>query len=93
MPSLRSRWLRGRWLRGWLLRRAYLQGRSDWLLDAELYRSRRAGGARVALDWQGTQLRARRQEGLGSPATRFHLAADVCRTAGSLRQALLLSRR
>jgi GT2 family glycosyltransferase len=76
----------------WLLRRAYLQGRSDWLLDAEELRARRGGGARVALSWLGHELQARRREGLRDPATRFHLATDVSRTLGALRQALGLRR-
>lgn len=76
----------------WVLRRAYLQGRSDWLLDAEEFRQRRAGGARVALSWLGSELRARRREGPLRPATAFHLVTDVSRTFGALRQALLLRR-
>ena len=76
----------------WLLRRAYLQGRSDWLLDADLFATRRAGGARVALSWLGTELGRRRAEGLRRPATAFHALTDVARTAGALRQALGLAR-
>lgn len=76
----------------WLLRRAYLQGRSDWLLDAEQLRARRAGGARVALSWLRGELRARTREGLGDPATAFHLATDLSRTLGALAQALVLAR-
>jgi GT2 family glycosyltransferase len=72
----------------WLLRRAYLQGRSDWMLDEELLRPRVGGGARVALSWLGTELGRRRREGLLRPATAFHLAADVSRTAGALGQGL-----
>ena len=76
----------------WLLRRAYLQGRSDWLLDADLFATRRAGGARVALSWLAAELRRRRREGLRRPATAFHAMTDVARTAGALRQALGLAR-
>ena len=76
----------------WLLRRAYLQGRSDWLLDAELLATRRAGGARVALSWLGTELGRRRREGLRRPTTAFHALTDVARTAGALRQGIGLAR-
>lgn len=78
--------------RRWLLRRAYLQGRSDWLLDAPAMRRRRAGGARIATTWLADELRVRRREGLRQPATAFHAAMDVARAAGSLRQAATLSR-
>ena len=78
---------------GWLLRRAYLQGRSDWLLDTDELRARRAGGARIALSWLGSELRSRGREGLLDPATAFHAATDVARTAGALGEALRLARR
>lgn len=77
---------------GWLLRRAYLQGRSDWILDAERLRGRRAGGARVALSWLAAQGRQRRQEGLASRAVALHAACDVARTAGALVQAVDVAR-
>ena len=74
--------------RRWLLRRAYLQGRSDWLLDEAVLRRRRAGGARVALSWLESELAARRGDGLSRRDVRFHLATDVARTLGALRQGL-----
>jgi GT2 family glycosyltransferase len=74
--------------RRWLLRRAYLQGRSDWLLDEDVLRRRRAGGARVALSWLEGELAARRGDGLSHRDVRFHLATDVARTLGALRQGL-----
>ena len=74
--------------RWWLLRRAYLQGRSDWLLDEAQLRTRRAGGARVALSWLAKETARRRAAGLRRRAVRFHLLTDVARTAGALRQAL-----
>lgn len=74
--------------RGWLLRRAYLQGRSDWLLDEPLLRTRRAGGARVAASWLATEATRRASEGLSRREVRFHLATDVARTVGAVRQAL-----
>lgn len=76
----------------WLLRRAYLQGRSDWLLDAEQLSGRRAGGARVALGWLAEQSRRRRREGLRSLPVAFHAACDVARTAGALVEAGSLAR-
>jgi glycosyltransferase involved in cell wall biosynthesis len=77
---------------GWLIRRAYLQGRSDWLLDREVLAERRAGGARVALSWLASELAARRRDGLTDPATAFHALTDVSRTAGALRQGIRLAR-
>ena len=73
---------------GWLLKRAYLQGRSDWLLDEELMRQRALGGARVAVSWLGTELGRRRREGLLRRTTAFHLATDVSRTLGAVGQGL-----
>lgn len=81
LPAARAR-------RRWVLRRAYLQGRSDWLLDAETLSARRAGGARVAVDWLAHEVVRRRADGLGRPDVRFHLATDVARTLGALRQGL-----
>jgi glycosyltransferase involved in cell wall biosynthesis len=78
--------------RRWLLRRAYLQGRSDWLLDEDVLRHRALGGARVAASWLVTELGRRRAEGLGRREVRFHLAADLARTGGALRQGLGLRR-
>ena len=74
--------------RSWVLRRAYLQGRSDWLLDEQELRHRRAGGARVALSWLAGEAARRRAEGLARRTVRFHLATDVARTVGAVRQGL-----
>jgi GT2 family glycosyltransferase len=74
--------------RSWLLRRAYLQGRSDWLLDQVSLRQRRAGGARVALSWLRGELARRAAEGLSDPGTRFHAATDLARTLGAVGQGL-----
>jgi GT2 family glycosyltransferase len=74
----------------WILKRAYLQGRSDWRVDRQALRGRRAGGARVALSWWANQWSRRRAEGLRSPAVAFHAACDVARTAGALREATAL---
>ena len=74
--------------RRWLLQRAYLQGRSDWLLDEDVLRGRRAGGAKVAASWLGREVQRRRGESLGRREVRFHLATDVARTLGAVRQGL-----
>ena len=70
----------------WVLRRAWLQGRSDWRVDRAAMEQRRARGARVALAWLGAQLRLRRAEGLRVPVV-FHAACDAARTAGALVEA------
>ena len=71
----------------WILRRAYLQGRSDWLLDETTLRGRRGNGLAVAASWLAGQLRNRLREGLTRSSVVFHLACDLARTAGRLRQA------
>ena len=68
---------------GWVLRRAYLQGRSDWRVDRAALSQRRAAGARVATSWLGGELRRRGREGV-RPDVAFHAACDVARTAGAL---------
>ena len=76
----------------WLLRRAYLQGRSDWQVDEAELRSRRANGAKVAAAWLGGQLRQRLDEGVQRSDVAFHLACDLARTAGRLREAVAWTR-
>jgi GT2 family glycosyltransferase len=71
----------------YLLRRAYAQGRSDWILDRELYSTRKLGGARVAVGWLVAELGHRRREGLSKPAVAFHALCDAARISGSLREA------
>ena len=70
----------------WLLRRAWLQGRSDWRMDRAELAARRLGGARVAGAWLAGELRARRRE---RPDRRmaFHAACDLARTGGALVEA------
>ncbi len=70
----------------WLLRRAWLQGRSDWRVDRAELAARRLGGARVALHWLARELRLRGQEGPDA-RTAFHAACDLARTAGALAEA------
>jgi GT2 family glycosyltransferase len=76
--------------RRWLLRRAYWQGRSDWMLWGTDHVDRRFSGARVgvtlASSWFRSQLRARRSDGLRSAPVAFHLACDVARVGGMLAQ-------
>lgn len=83
----------GRLNRRYLLRRAYGQGRSDWILDREPHAERKFGAARVATSWLGTELRRRRREGIFRPGVAFHALSDVVRTAGALREAARLSLR
>lgn len=73
--------------RGYLLRRAYAQGRSEWILDRELLSQRKLNGARVALGWLGHEFRLRWREGIHRPAVSFHVATDLARTFGALREA------
>jgi glucosyl-dolichyl phosphate glucuronosyltransferase len=76
----------------YLFKRAWAQGRSDWRLDADVLATRGLGGARVALSWLATEVKRRSREGLGHRKVAFHLALDVARTAGSLREATTLRR-
>jgi GT2 family glycosyltransferase len=71
----------------WVLRRAYLQGRSDWRVDRDLLQGRAARGARVAGSWLLGECRTRRAEGLASRAVAFHAACDAARTVGALVEA------
>lgn len=77
--------------RGYLLRRAYWQGRSDWLLDRSDHTARRFGGARVAvthtLRWWRAELHNRQGEGWRQPAVRFHALTDLARVAGTFVEA------
>lgn len=75
----------------YLLRRAWWQGRSDWLVDADALRARRLGGVRVAGSWLAGQLAFRRREGLTTRRVAFHALCDVCRTAGAVWQAARLA--
>jgi glycosyltransferase involved in cell wall biosynthesis len=77
--------------RRYLLRRAYAQGRSDWILDRDTLSQRRFGGARTATSWLGSELRARFKEGIFRPAVAFHAACDIARITGALRQAVAIS--
>lgn len=70
----------------WVVRRAYLQGRSDWRVDRADLAQRRAGGARVAASWLAGELRDRRREGPRVDVG-FHAVCDLARTAGALVEA------
>ncbi len=72
----------------WLLRRAFLQGRSDWIVDRDRLARRRLNGARIAISWLRAQLAIRMREGLASPEVAFHAVCDAARTVGALREAL-----
>jgi GT2 family glycosyltransferase len=71
---------------GWVLRRAYLQGRSDWRVDRERLQRRALHGARVATTWWWHELRRRAREG-PARAVAFHAACDTARTFGALAEA------
>jgi glucosyl-dolichyl phosphate glucuronosyltransferase len=79
--------------RRYMLRRAYAQGRSDWILDRESLSQRKLGAARVATSWLGTELGTRRREGFRRPEVAFHAACDVARTVGALREAAKMTLR
>jgi len=83
----------GRVTRRYLLKRAYAQGRSDWILDSERYGARKFGGARIALHWLGVEAGRRAKEGLGRREVLFHAGLDVVRTAGSFREAARIWRK
>jgi GT2 family glycosyltransferase len=70
----------------WLLRRAWLQGRSDWRVHRAELSTRRAGGARVAASWLVEELRQRGREGARADVA-FHAVCDVARTGGALAEA------
>lgn len=75
----------------WLIRRAWSQGRSDWLLAREDHPGRRFGGARVAVlrarQWFGHEWRERRRQGVLRPGPALHAVCDVSRVAGMLSEA------
>ncbi len=68
---------------GWVLRRAYLQGRSDWRLDRAELQQRKGRGVRVAGAWWAGEARRRWSEGLASRGVAFHALCDAARTAGA----------
>ncbi|MCW2544962.1 MAG: glycosyl transferase family 2 [Frankiales bacterium] len=73
--------------RRWLLKRAFLQGRSDWRVDREQLSTRRGRGTRVAASWWWGQTRRRMHDGLSDPAVAFHAACDTARTLGAVVEA------
>ena len=77
--------------RRYLLKRAYMHGRSDWILDRDLMSAGRAKGAGSALRALGRELALRKKEGIANPRVAFHAACDIARSAGSLREALVLA--
>jgi glycosyltransferase involved in cell wall biosynthesis len=71
---------------GYLLRRAWTQGRSDWIYFTMTI-GRRAGVSRL-WGWYTNALGRRRRAGLGV-AVAFHAACDVARLAGAVREAVV----
>ena len=74
--------------RRWLLRRAWAQGRSDWLLEAEEVAARPFGGTGRAGSALREQLSWRWSEGPWHQRVAVHAACDLARAAGWLRQAV-----
>lgn len=71
----------------WLLRRAWWQGRSDWVLDHDEHRQRRLNGARVAVTYAVATLRHRVRQGpLGIPLG-MRIACDLAVAGGALVEA------
>lgn len=68
----------------WLLRRAWDQGRSDWISDTTGLADGRFGGASQAMQWWRHEVRARIGEGLHRPPVLLHAACDASRTMGAL---------
>ena len=66
-----------------LLRRAYQQGRSDWLVDRDTLITRPLCGAGRAAAYLGHETRRRAGEGLTRPEVAFHELTDVARTAAA----------
>lgn len=78
----------------WLLKRSYLQGRSDWILDREEFAASRFAGASCALGALRGELSRRWSERLWRRDVAFHAACDVARAGGALREvASILSER
>jgi glycosyltransferase involved in cell wall biosynthesis len=68
----------------YLLRRAYAQGRSDWIVDAATFERRPLGGASRSLRWLAQELRQRAREMSGGSSVAMHAACDVVRSLGWL---------
>jgi glycosyltransferase involved in cell wall biosynthesis len=77
----------------WLLGRAWWQGRSDWRLERLELTHRRLGGRWAGVvqvaRWLRQELTARVREGLQHRSVQVHLACDVVRMAGRLREVVL----
>ncbi|MCU1594810.1 MAG: kfoC 1 [Frankiales bacterium] len=71
----------------WLLRRAWWQGRSDWVLDRPDYEQRRFNGARIAVTHGLMTLLAQLREGRFDSAHVVRIACDLAKTAGRLAEA------
>lgn len=68
----------------YLMRRAYTQGRSDWIHQANTIGRRAAAQRQV--NWLGNELRARWGERLWRRPVALQLVCDFARTAGALRE-------
>jgi glycosyltransferase involved in cell wall biosynthesis len=72
--------------RRYLLRRAWLHGRSEWLLNRRSLQRGRLNGTRPAVIRFVAEARRRRAEGLRDPAVLFHLLCDGVRAVASIRE-------
>ncbi len=75
----------------YLLRRAYAQGRSDWILDRDVYAARRFGGVRLIWPFFSARMRWRFRDGITRPDVAFRALCDVARVIGSAREAAALT--
>jgi hypothetical protein len=78
----------------YLLKRAYIEGRSEWMMERDRLAGSRLCGIGRALRTLRTEAGRRRAEGIARPPVAFHAACDVTRAAGSLTEAVrMLARR
>ncbi len=73
----------------YLVRRAYAQGRSDWLLLDVLDELTRFSGLRVGFGWLQNELPCRVHEGLLERSVALHALTDLARAAGALREVVV----
>ena len=73
----------------YLMRRAYAQGRSDWILLDVLDELTRFSGLRVAFGSLQNEIPCRVHEGLLRRSVAFHALTDLARSAGALREVLV----
>jgi glycosyltransferase involved in cell wall biosynthesis len=77
----------------WFLERAYWQGRSDWLIDRDLYADRRYYGLRASLTHLVHTVATRVRRERPRPALAVRLACDVALAVGAVSEARSWARR